>query len=69
MKTSMSSPVVQWDKDLVLSLQPLGLLLWHVFDFLAWELLHATGIAQRKKERKKRKKLLKAPDSEIRPPP
>ena len=38
--------MAQWVKDLVLSLQWLGLLLWRGFD--PWELLHAMGTAKNK---------------------
>ena len=37
--------VVQWVKDLA-SVLWLGLLLWHGFNSLAWELLHAMGTAK-----------------------
>ena len=36
-------------KDLALSLQWLGLLLWHRFDSLAWKFPHAAGMAPPKK--------------------
>ena len=41
--------MVQQSKDLVLSLQWLGLLLWLGFDPWTWELPHATGMAKKKK--------------------
>ena len=43
--------VVQWVKDLVLSLQWLGLLLWHEFDPWPGELPHAGGEAKKKDEK------------------
>ena len=39
--------MAQWVKDLVLSLQQPGLLLWRRFDPLAPELLYATGAAKK----------------------
>ena len=40
----------------MLSLQQLGLLLWHRFDFLAWELSHAVIMAKKKKKMKEKEK-------------
>ena len=41
--------MVQWVKDLALSLQWLGSLLWQRFDScLSWELPHALGAAKKK---------------------
>ena len=39
--------MAQWVEDLALSLQQLGSLLWHGFDSLAWEFLHAMGGAKK----------------------
>ena len=47
-----SSPAVQHGKDLALSLRQLRLLLWCMFDSLAQEILHATGVARKKRKKK-----------------
>ena len=44
--------MAQWVKDLALSLQWLGLLLWHKFDPWPRELPHALGSAKKKKSPK-----------------
>ena len=48
--------MVQWVKDLVLSLQRPGSLLGHRFNPWPRELPHATGVATKKKKKKKKKK-------------
>ena len=45
--------MVQWVKDLVLSLQWFGLLLWHRFDPCPGKLSHAIGAAKKEKKKKK----------------
>ena len=48
-----SSLVVQWVKDLALSLQWLELLLWRGVQSLTWEILHAMGAAKISKQTNK----------------
>ena len=45
--------MAQGVKDLELSLQRLGLFLWHGFDL--WELLHAVGVAKKKSQKTRTK--------------
>ena len=47
-----SSLVTKWVKDVVLSLQQLGLLLWHGFNPWPWN-VHMPGKQEEKKERRK----------------
>ena len=49
-KCCVSSLVAQQFKGLVLSLVCLGLLLWCGFDPWPWELMHAEGMAKKKKK-------------------
>ena len=49
-----SSPVAQWVKDPVLSLQWLGLLLWHRFDPWPGDLSHTVCTTRKKKEKEKK---------------
>ena len=50
------SLVAQWVKDLLLSLQRLGSLLWHGFSPLLGNVNMPFGKAKKKKERKKERK-------------
>ena len=59
-----SSRVAQWVKDPALALQWLRSLPRRRFGSLAWELLHATGAAKKKKKietKKKNKKTMYTP--------
>ena len=47
-KLTRSSPVVQWVKDLALSLQRFGSLLWPGFDYWPLELPRAVGRVKNK---------------------
>ena len=55
-KQTASSPVAQRVKDLALSLQWLGSLLWFGFDRWPWGIPHARSITQKKKQNKKKTK-------------
>ena len=57
-KKTGSSLVVQWVKDLALSLQKLGLLLWHRFDSLPRNFRHNQIKKKKQKKEKKKKTIL-----------